>query len=244
MKIIRYTANRVMITFVALFVFKQSIGQSAALGTANIINLQYNFNPKWSGFFETQFRSDKFFADFNFDEFKIGVNYNVANRLAVQVGTGIHNTYSLGGSFKKPFVSEETRLWEQFSLYNTIGRLKLEHRYRIEQRWGTLGYRNRFRYRLNAIISINQPKINTGALYAYINDEIYLTDKPGYFQRNRFYVGAGYRFIKQLTVQMGYLHQFDYTANRKSIKNFLQTSFLINVHSHRNVREPHPATTE
>ena len=244
MKIFRNTTNRVMTCILALFLFQQVIGQSARLGTANIINLQYNFTPKWSAFFEPQFRGDKFYSDFNFEEFKIGVNYNVANRLAVLIGTGIHNTYSFGGNFKKPLVSKENRLWEQFSLYNTLGRLKLEHRYRIEQRWGTQGYRNRFRYRLNAIISINQPKINTGALYAYINNEIFLTDKPGYFQRNRFYVGAGYRFIKQLIVQMGYLHQFDYTANRRSTKNFLQTSFFINVHSHRNVREPHPATSE
>ena len=229
---------------ICLLWFKQGKGQSAALGTANIVNLTYNFTPRWSAFFEPQFRSDKFLTDFNFDEFKIGASYNVANRLAVQVGTGIHNTYSFGGSFKKPFISREKRLWEQFALYNTIGRLKLEHRYRIEQRWRTQGFRNRFRYRLNAIISLNQPKINTGALYAYVNDEIYLTDQPSYFQRNRFYVGAGYRFIKQLTVQMGYLHQFDYIANRKTSKNFLQTTFLIAVHSHRSVRELHPATSE
>lgn len=244
MKIFRYTAHRVMTTILALFLFQQVSGQSAGLGAANIINLTYNFTPKWSAFFEPQFRADKFYSDFNFDEFKIGVNYNVANRLAVLIGTGIHNTYSYGGNFKKPFVSKENRLWEQFSLFNTIGRLKLEHRYRIEQRWSTQGYRNRFRYRLNAIISLNQPKINTGALYAYINDEIYLLDKPGYFQRNRFYVGLGYRLIKQLTIQTGYLHQFDYIANRKSAKNFLQTSLLINVHSHRSLRELHPATSE
>jgi hypothetical protein len=233
-----------MTTILALFLFQQVSGQSAGLGAANIINLTYNFTPKWSASFEPQFRSDKFYSDFNFKEYKISVNYNVANRLAVLAGTGIHETYSYGGNYKKPLISKEYRLWEQFSIYNTIGRLKLEHRYRIEQRWLKTGFRNRFRYRLNAIFSLNQPKLNTGALYAYINDEIYLTDKPGYFQRNRFYVGLGYRLIKQLTIQTGYVHQFDYFVNRTSAKNFLQTSFLINVHSHRSIREPHPATSD
>lgn len=240
-----FLVHLIIIPAILLLLFVQPcVAQSPSLGTTNIVNIQYHFNPRWSTFFETQFRSDKLYKDFNYDEFKIGGAYNVGNHLAVLLSFGQHNTYSFGGSFKQPFVNKEKRLWEQFSLFNSIGRLKLEHRYRIEQRWMTQGFRNRFRYRLNAIVSLNQPKIHTGAWYAYVNNEIYLTDQPSFFQRNRFYVGTGYRFIKEVTVQVGYLHQFDYLASRKTTKNFLQTSFLINVHSHHSTRDPRPSTTE
>lgn len=233
-----------MATVLGLTYTLSGYSQSDAVGTTNILNFQYNFTPKWSAFTEFQLRSDKFFKDFNYDEIKLGASYNVANHLGVLLGFGQYNTYSFGGSFKQPFINREKRLWEQFSLYNTIGRLKLEHRYRIEQRWLTQGFRNRFRYRVNTILSLRQPKINAGAIYAYVNDEIFLTDLPGYFQRNRFYVGLGDRIIKQLTIQMGYLHQFDYANNHKSVKNFFQTSFLFTMHSQRSLREMHPATTD
>lgn len=46
----------------------------------------------------------------------------------------------------KPYVNDEFRIWQQLVLTNNIGRIKLEHHYRIEQRFtSNAGYRNRFR---------------------------------------------------------------------------------------------------
>jgi len=37
-------------------------------------------------------------------------------------------------------------IWQQFILKNNINRLKLEHLYRLEQRFTAASYRNRFKY--------------------------------------------------------------------------------------------------
>ncbi len=228
----------------ALLFSSYSFSQSKILGTAEIINVQLNLNSKWSTFLETQVRTDKLLKDFNYTEFKFGASYNFNNKIAFLVGNGFYDTYPASGNFEKPRISHEYRVWEQFVVYNIIGRLKLEHRYRIEQRWLNIGFRNRFRYRLNAIVTLNKPKVEKGALYAYLNDEVFFLDRDPYFQRNRFYFGLGYRFIRQFTMQVGYVHQFDYRPNASFIKNSLQTTLLFNIHGLRSVREPHPATMD
>jgi hypothetical protein len=43
--------------------------------------------------------------------------------------------------------NNEIRIWPQITLYQNIGSLRVEQRYRSESRFTTRGYRNRFRYR-------------------------------------------------------------------------------------------------
>lgn len=232
------------ITVLELLFAISAFSQNDKTGTWNIVNIQYNHNKNWNFFFENQFRSQKLFDDFYYHELKVGVGYNASDKLALLAGNGLYQTYSIGGNFKSPVLTSEYRTWEQLTLTNNIGRLKLEHRYRIEQRWLSQGYRNRFRYRLNAIFPLNKPKLENCAFYANIFDEIFFTDKGPYFQRNRFFSGLGYKFSKNFILQIGYIRQFDYNPTGSSAKNFIQTALLFNIHSQRSNRELHPSSMD
>ncbi len=219
--------------------------QSNVLGSWNVANAEYYLNKKWNLWGEVQLRSQKLTDQFYYHELKGGINYKPNKNLAVLLGSGQYVTYSNGGNFKSPVLSNEFRLWEQLTLVNNIDRLKIEHRYRIEQRWLTIGYRNRFRYRLNPIIPINKSTVEKGTLFASIYDEIFLTNKGQYFERNRFFCGLGYQFSNPFTLQIGWIRQFDYLGNNTGRKkDFLQTTLFLRLNQHRSDHETHPSSMD
>jgi len=224
-----------------------SHAQTEGLGTWNIVNARLNFNPKWAAWTELQTRSYKIYDHFFYHELKGGFQYNINNTATALMGIGQYATYSPGGNFKPPVSFHEFRMWEQLSLTNNIERLKLEHRFRMEQRWLTSGYRNRYRYRLSAILPLNHKKIEPKTVYLNVFNEIFLTNTAPYFERNRFYVGTGYQFTKAFTLQCGLLKQFDYRANGVKVsKVFLQTSLLFNFSLKKQVeqKEQHPSAMD
>ena len=219
------------------------MAQSDKLGTWNIANLGYRINPKFGLFTEVQARSQQFIDDFYYYEIKAGFNYYLPQKNSLSFGLGNYQTYTYPGNFKKPVVSSEFRMWEQFVLNNNIGRVKIEHRYRVEQRWVSGDYFNRFRYRVNPVVPINHSSIIPKTIFFSTFDEVFFTDKAPYFLRNRFFAGAGYQFTKLFTLQMGFIRQFDYRASDNgSGKNFIQTSLLFNVDNSKH--EVHPSSAD
>ena len=103
-------------------------------------------------------------------------------------------------------------------LVNNINRLKIERRYRLEQRRLLSSYRNRFRYRFYPIVPINKSTVEKGSLFASIYAEIFLTNKGQYFERVRFFGGLGYRFSNPFTLPVGWITGFDYWAIIPALK--------------------------
>ncbi len=198
------------------------------IGSWNIVNVKMNINNQWSLFIEPQLRSLSFYNQFHYYEIKGGGTYNINSNFAVAVGTGSYNTYSEGGNFKMPYKQKEIRTWLQFVMKQNLEVIKFEHRYRAEQRFTNNGYRNRFRYRLNAVVPVNNKKIIPKTFYVTVWNELFFTDKAPYFERNRFFIGGGYEVNKTLSLQTGYLHQFDYQINDETGRNFFQISALLN----------------
>jgi len=155
-------------------------------------------------------------------------------------------TYSDGNNFKKPYVNKEWRLWEQFLVNNYLGRVKLENRIRIEQRWtSSLGYRNRFKYRFNMVVPVTDKKIKPGTLYLTGWDEIYLTNSDPHFETNRMYAGAGLQISRQLTVQSGFLSQVSYKPDdTHSGKNYIQLTILVETNAHKEHHEKTPSSVD
>jgi len=57
----------------------------------------------------------------------------------VFLAAGHYTIYQPDGNFKNPHTTDEFRISEQFILNNNINRLKLEHRYSLEQRFTAAG---------------------------------------------------------------------------------------------------------
>ena len=146
--------------FLVFLFFIQPV--AAQTGSWNIINTKLDLTEKWNLFGELQLRSLRFYDDFHYYEIKGGASFAISKASTISAGFGIFDTYSPGGNFKSPMVNDEWRSWIQFNMTQYEKRLKLEHRYRAEQRWTSDGFRNRFRYRINSALPLNNKKIEAG----------------------------------------------------------------------------------
>lgn len=222
---------RVVILFTGLIAANRIGAQSDLnhLGTWNILNVKWTLSQRWSLFAEPQLRSLRFYDHFHYYEVKGGVQFNLNPHFSFVFGFGEYHTYQEGGDFVRPQASDEFRTWWQLTMKQNLARLKFDHRYRAEQRWTQKGYRNRFRYRLGLNVPLNKTKSAPGAWYLTSSDEIFFTDRAPYFERNRFFAGAGYVANPWLTLQAGWMRQFDYRIDDESGRNFLQISLSFSL---------------
>lgn len=244
------SSTQQIITAVALMAFfftGRTAAQTDGLGTWNVLSAKMTFNKRWSAFAEGQLRSQQVVHDFNYYEYKAGIGYNLPKTVSFLVAMGHYGTYQPDGDFKTPVINDEFRIWEQFVLENNIGRVKLEHRYRIEQRFTSqFGYRNRFRYRINAIVPLNHAQIKPGTWYTSVFNEMFVTNENPYFEQNRIFLGIGYQFNPNLTVLAGYLNRFDQSpgSHATTWKNYWQTNLLISIDEFKSGRERHPSSVD
>jgi hypothetical protein len=230
----------------ALFITTVSFAQTDGIGTWNVVSTKMTFNKTWSAFAEFQLRSQQVVHDFNYYEYKAGIGYNFPKTVSVLFAMGQYGTYQPDGDFKKPVINDEFRIWEQFVLTNNIGRVKLEHRYRIEQRFTSqFGYRNRFRYRINAIVPINHKEIKSKTWYTSLFNEMFVTNEAPYFEQNRIFLGIGYQFNPHITVLGGMLNRFDQSPTYHTTwKNYWQTNLIISIDEFKSGRERHPSSVD
>lgn len=205
--------------------------------TSSSLSAQQDEFGNWLMYFGTNRLSDDFsihtevqyrnhtLAPVNIEQLllRTGLNYHIADNAILTAGYGYIASHDFESEQTEP-ESKEHRLFQQFILTNKLGRLKFEHRYRLEQRWVNEDYRNRLRYRLMVFLPINKPTIEKGTLFLGVYDEIFVNTKNTFFDRNRLYAALGYQFNKTTQVQVGYLRQ---RVNDFG-KNYLQVGVVYN----------------
>ncbi|MDH5366815.1 MAG: DUF2490 domain-containing protein [Cyclobacteriaceae bacterium] len=137
---------------------------------------------------------------------RTGINYHISSSTLSTAGYARIFSYQYGSPEKKA-EKEEHRIWQQLITTHKEGRVKFEHRYRIEQRWVNSNYSNRLRYRLMLFVPINKPKIEKGTLFLGAYDEVFVNTQKVFFDRNRLYGALGYQLNKSTSLQIGGLHQ-------------------------------------
>ncbi len=215
-----------------LFVFVGPCrAQRNDLGSWNILNLKYTVNETWSVFGEAQIRSLKFYNNFHYYEYKGGVNYKINKSLALTIGAGSYQTYKEGGNFALPKNNDEFRIWPQAVLFQSIGKLKIEQRYRYESRFTSNGYRNRFRYRFGISLPFGEEINNYRPFQMNASNEIFFTNNEPYFERNRLLFSFNYKPSANTTLQIGYLQQFDYKINDETGRDFFLIGYYIDLYN-------------
>jgi hypothetical protein len=235
---------RICLPAILLIFSISALSQPSDLGSWNVINTRLTLSSKWSLFNELQLRSQSFYHNHFYYEVKGGVSYSINKNFSLLLGGGRYITYTDGGNFKSPVTANELRFWQQLTMNQYLERIKFEHRYRIEQRWFKTGYRNRYRYRLNTAFPLNGKKMGPKTFYVAAFDEVFFTNTAPYFERNRFFAGAGYQLTKYFTVQPGYLYQFDYRNNKGAGKHFFQLTFMIEIDAYKNPNEKIPGNVD
>jgi hypothetical protein len=170
---------------------------------------------KWGGYIEVQARANGIFQQYFYNELKGGLSYDLDKNFTVLVGTGRYNTFDAPGP-----INVEKRLWQQLVLTQLMSLIKIEHRYRMEQRWLTYqaedssAFRQRLRYRLNAFVPLNHSTITNKTVFLSIYDEVFLNPKGPVFERNRVYAGTGYQFNTHMNIQLGWVRQANYNQSK------------------------------
>lgn len=228
--------NRILFNFLFIFFTLHLTAQTEGLGTWNNFSARFVLNKKWDALLEGQLRSQKVVYDFSNYEYRASLLYHFPNEVSVLGGMGRFVSFQLDGNFKDPMINDEFRIWEQFIVNNHIGIVRLEHRYRIEQRFTSiLGYRNRFRYRLNAIIPFQNKLVKNKTFYASIFNELMVSNEGPYFEQNSIFAGIGYQFSRHFSFLGGYQNRFvNVNPSSQYSKNFFQTNFLFTIDTHQN----------
>ena len=222
--------RQILLVLVTTIIWTNRIlSQSNDLGSWNILNLKYNYNEKLSFFGEAQLRSLKYYSNFHYYEFKGGIDYKVHKTVKLTLGAGSYQTYKEGGNFVLPKNNDEFRLWPQLIFLQSIGDLKIEQRYRAEFRFTSSGFRNRFRYRFGVSYSFGKEKNEYKPFQISASDELFFTDNEPYFERNRLLFAFNYKPLKSTTIQIGYLHQFDYKINDETGRDFIVIGLYYDV---------------
>ncbi|TAE83570.1 MAG: DUF2490 domain-containing protein [Bacteroidetes bacterium] len=219
--------------FMLTFALQATFAQQADLGSWNIIHVNQHVNDKWAVFGEAQLRSLKFYNHFHYYEYKGGIQYKIYPNFKFTLGAGSYQTYKEGGDFVLPKNNNEFRLWPQFVLSQQIGKVKVEQRYRAELRFTSNGYRNRFRYRLGLSLPFGKEKAGYKPFQLSASNELFFTDNEPYFERNRALMSFNYKPSKMVTLQLGYLHQFDYKINDETGRDFLQIGLFFELFAKR-----------
>jgi hypothetical protein len=222
--------RQVVLPIIIIFLWtNRTTAQTTDLGSWNILNVKYNYTDNLSFFGEAQLRSLKYYSDFHYYEYKGGIDYKVHKNVKLTLGAGSYQTYKEGGDFVLPKNNDEFRLWPQLIFSQSIGKLKIEQRYRAEFRFTSNGYRNRFRYRLGVSYPFGKEKNEFTPFQINVSNELFFTNKEPYFERNRLLFAFNYKPLKSTTLQIGYLHQFDYKINDETGRDFFVIGFYYDI---------------
>jgi hypothetical protein len=170
-------------------------------------------STKWNLHHEVQYRNYNIIGDLEQLLLRTGLGYNFnENKSNVLLGYGyILSENYIPNSDNKTSVNEH-RIFQQFISKQSIGNVKLNHRYRFEQRFVESDFKLRFRYFLGLNVPFSKTESNKYYFSAY--NEIFLNTKSSIFDRNRLYAGIGYKINNSLKLEAGYMNQFFETSSR------------------------------
>jgi hypothetical protein len=197
------------------------------IGSWNVLDVRKNTDKLISYQLEVQLRSLKFYHNFHYNELNFTASYKYKDNLVFSVLIGKHNTFSEGGNFMKPLLTDEFRQSLQAVTVQRFGFISLENRYRIEQRYfinrNLLAYRIRYRFGLQASVS-NSIKVQ-------FSNEIFMAvgGSNSTFEKNRILIGLKNKVNRRYEIQLNFLNQIDNIKNDESGKNFIQLVHIINI---------------
>ncbi len=174
-------------------------------------NLRFTDSP-WAIHGEVQYRNHNLMGDLEQLLLRTGLQYNLKSGQASFLAGYASITTGDAGESVSTF--HENRIYQEVIMRQKLGKVGIQHRYRYEQRWiDDQEFRTRFRYFISVSVPLNNKElIDKGALYLQLYDEVFINgERPSenvqYFDRNRLYLGLGYRTSKNLALQLGMMEQ-------------------------------------
>ncbi len=202
-----------LILLLMLPLFAQS--QDSNFGNWLIYIGNKKINPKWNVHHEVQYRNYNTIGDLEQLLLRTGLGYTFNNnKNNILLGYGYILSENYVGNNEDKISINEHRIFQQFTSKQKIGKVKLNHRYRFEQRFVENNFKLRFRYFLGLNIPLINKEKDKNKVYLSAYNEIFLNAKSAVFDRNRAYGGIGYHINKKVRIEAGYMNQFFETNSR------------------------------
>jgi len=196
---------------------QQDLGAWAMFFTTNHISEDFSIHA------EVQYRNYEVGENFNQLLLRTALNYNISDKAMASFGYGYITT---DPTFEEPDGEEnvtEHRIYQQFVLRNAVGKLKFNHRYRLEERFINNPISgNDTQYRARYFLRLTHPLSKDFYITAY--DEVFINLQGDTFGQNRLYGALGWHVTDNARFEVGFL------KNHIGNRNFerLQTAIFIN----------------
>ncbi|MFT5253243.1 MAG: hypothetical protein ACI87N_002273 [Flavobacteriales bacterium] len=165
-------------------------------------------NNKWNIHNEVQYRNYNAIDDLEQLLLRTGLGYSFNdNKNNVLLGYGYIMAENYIPLRDEKISINEHRIYQQFTAKQKVRGVKLNHRYRFEQRFVESDFKMRFRYFLGLHIPLNKYS-DKNNFYLSVYNEIFLNSEPKVFDRNRLYSGLGFQVNKNFKIEAGYMNQF------------------------------------
>ncbi len=214
----------VVVLSICLMLPLSTFGKESELGNWLIYIGNKQIDSKWNWHNEVQHRNYNALGDLEqlLIRTGLGISFN-ENKNNVLLGYGyILSENYIGVSDEKLSINEH-RIFQQFISKQNIGSIKLNHRYRFEQRFVESSFKMRFRYFLGLNIPLKEGEKKAPYFSAY--DEVFLNSTSSVFDRNRLYGGLGLKLNDKLKIELGYMNQFFEKASRDQMNVFCFFNF-------------------
>lgn len=224
--------RRIFITAALTVILLPLIGQDRKIIKADML---------WLGYFNSVRVSERFSVNSDAQvrtRNSLWYNYLLRSGWVYKINNKLFGSAGLA-TFFYPQINDqnllrtELRPWEELMLADFIGKIKVSHRFRAEQRFNQViaknsltddfAYNNRFRYKvdlqipifrnekLSHVISItlaNEIMINTGKIIKY-----------NYFDQDRLAIGFNYQANPAFTFQLQLMHIWQQQSNGYTLEN-------------------------
>jgi Protein of unknown function (DUF2490) len=189
--------------------------QNSEIGNWFIYFGNQRINKKWNWWNEVQYRNYNFIGDLRQLVFRTGLGFNLTeNNNNVLLGYAyVYSEPYVPGTSKKTSNSNNT-IYQQFITRQNFGRVFIQHRYRIEERFFTYDFGMRFRYFLSFNIPITKEVIESKVVYLSAYNEIFLRSKDPVFDQDRIYGAVGYAISNFLRLETGLMYQIFQNENK------------------------------
>lgn len=218
--------NLVLCAFFCQFAFV-SFGQAGRLADFNrigwyVYNGDHKVAPRWEVHTEYQWRREDFIRTWQQALTRVGVAYQHLPRVKIATGYTSLITYPYGDypTAETGIPFPERRLYQDVQVSDTLGKIALEHRVRLEQRWtGQLAgrrvtdweYQNRIRYQASLTLPLQGATLDEHEWYLTAFDELFISFGRNVgnnvFNQNRISAGIGYQFKDNFKIDLAYLYQ-------------------------------------
>jgi hypothetical protein len=200
---------------ILLLITSNCTAQKSDIGNWFIYFGNKQIDKKWNWWHEAQYRNYNFVGDMEQLVLRTGLGYNLTennNNLLLGYAFIRSNPYIAGTDTKTE--TSENRIYQQFITRQQFGKVFLQHRYRLEERFLTNNFRVRFRYFLSLNIPFNKRTLEKDAWYLSAYNELFLHLNSPVFDRDRIYGALGYVFNKNMRLETGLMYQVLENGNR------------------------------